>query len=257
VLLGFGTTGALAGQALGMLLAWGYTEARLRGHLMGVVARPLSLSRSRLVAVTLGAVGSTLATTALLSVDALLAKHYLGPGEAGVYSAVSLAGKVLMFAVGFVPMILLPKATHAAMRGEPVLPFLIGGSAMSLALTAVALGAYALIPGTVVHVMVGSAYDAAAPLLLPYGFAMALLATTNIVVAYKIAVHRFEFVVPLLLCAGAEAVGIVLHHGTIAEIVTVLIGAQALGLVISLLPWNVRRTAPYPTPPAEATGGVA
>lgn len=254
IALGFGTIGALGGQALGIVAAWIYTELRLRGSVGASARRPLHFSTKRFIAVSGGVLGSTLATTALLSVDALLAKHYLSPADAGVYSAVSLSGKVLMFLVGFVPMVLLPKATHATMRGEPVMPFLLAGAGTSVSLAAVTLAIYAVAPTQVLHVMVGPAYEAAAPLLLPYGVAMALLALTNTLVAFKIAVHRFEFLPPLLLSAVAEAVGIVLHHAHIGEIVSVLIVAQAVALAVCLIPWNARGGHPYRRAVTEPTG---
>jgi O-antigen/teichoic acid export membrane protein len=243
VMLGFGTAGALAGQALGSAFAWVYSDVILRRRTRNAPRQPLRLDGRRLIAVSVGVVGSTLATTALLSIDALAAKHYLTPSAAGIYSAASLAGKVLMFAVGFVPLVLLPKATHAAMRGQPVLGTLIQGATVSAGMAAIILVAYAVAPSIVLDVMVGRNYGAAAPFLLPYGLAMSLLAMTNTVVAFKIAIHRFEFVVPLLMTAGAEVLALAFHHDDIGAIVQVLLGAQVVAIIVCAVPWPSRMSA--------------
>jgi O-antigen/teichoic acid export membrane protein len=243
VMVGFGTAGALGGQALGIVCAWIYSDITLRRQTHDVPRGSLHLDGRRLMAVTSGVVGSTLATTALLSIDALAAKHYLAPSAAGIYSAVSLAGKVLMFAVGFVPLVLLPKATAAAMRREPVLPTLIQGAAISIAMASIVLVFYAIAPTTILAVMVGRKYDAAAPFLLAYGFAMALLALTNTIVAFKIAIHRFEFVIPLLVTAAGEVIAIGFHHDDINAIVQVLLAAQIIAIVVCAVPWPSRNFA--------------
>jgi len=41
---------------------------------------------------------ASLATTSFLSMDVILAKHFLAPKEAGYYALLALAGKMIFFA---------------------------------------------------------------------------------------------------------------------------------------------------------------
>jgi hypothetical protein len=62
------------------------------------------------------------------------------------------------------------------------------------------------------------------------------------------AIHRFDFLVPLTLVAVAEVVGIALRHDSLAHVIEVLIAANGIALVASLyrvnLPLNSRKLAP-------------
>jgi hypothetical protein len=65
---------------------------------------------------------------------------------------------------------------------------------------------------------------------------MTAFALTSIVVAYRIALHRFGFVWPLLAVAAAEIVGIGYHHDGIVQILQVLVTAQVAALAACLIP---------------------
>ena len=51
-------------------------------------------------------------------VDVIVVKHAIPPTEAGLYAAASLGGLIVLYAVGFIPMVLLPQATDRHVRGE-------------------------------------------------------------------------------------------------------------------------------------------
>ena len=64
-----------------------------------------------------GSAAITLAGALIGSADVILVKHFFDPDQAGIYSAASLAGKVLLYFVGFVPTVLFrrrPNGTCAA-----------------------------------------------------------------------------------------------------------------------------------------------
>lgn len=236
VYLGFRGFGALYGIAIAMCFALIYTELTLYRRLRAVAPQPEMLNLARLFSTASGAFAATLATTALLSVDTILAKHYLTPYDAGLYSAVALAGKLIMFAVGFAPTLLLPKLTEASTNGQSSRRLLLGAAAATIACSGGLLAIYGLAPGLVLHVLVGSKYESASSFVFMYAIAMTALTLTSLVLTSRIAQHRFGFVGPLLFVAGAEAVAIVLHHGSIRDIVSVVLVAQIVALGASLLP---------------------
>jgi hypothetical protein len=88
-----------------------------------------------------------------------------------------------------------------------------------------------------------------------YAFATVLLAGLNIVVMYKIGIHRFDFIAPLALCAVGEVVGISVHHGSLSDMIAVLIVGNGLALVCAAY----KVTAPLqsreavPAPPSAAS----
>jgi O-antigen/teichoic acid export membrane protein len=228
-----GVSGALLGQALAMAIALGYTWYALHRH-MGHTRGPLHVDVRRLLQTTAGIGGAMLGLCMLGSLDLLLVKHYFTPYDAGLYSAVSLVGKVLLFAIGFVPTVVLPKATARAARGESPVNVLVQAGLAIAVLCACGLALLQLAPTFVVRVMSGAAFLAAAPYVFPYGVAMAMLGAVTVVVNYKIGLHRFDFLAPLLAVAVCEVVAIALFHATLTDVVRVVLVGHTLALGTSL-----------------------
>ena len=61
-----------------------------------------------------------------------------------------------------------------------------------------------------------------------------MLAATSVVSTYSIGIHRFAFVIPLLLVAVGEVVAVSQAHHTITELITMLLIANAVALVVTI-----------------------
>ena len=239
VYLGYGVTGAFAGWTLGSVLSLAMTAFVLLGRYHGRGTQALQLDVRRLA----HTMASVSAATVLLAVigyaDVLLVKHYADPTTAGLYGALSLSGKILLFFVWFVPIIVLPKASRLALAGRSPLPVFVQALSVTAAISVAGLLAYGFFPGAIVTTLAGASFASAAPYVFPYGIAMVLLAALNVVVMYKIGIHRFDFVVPLAVVAAGEVAAISLHHRTLASVIAVLIVGNAVALAASLFRVNV------------------
>jgi O-antigen/teichoic acid export membrane protein len=234
VFFGFGVRGAVAGCAIAMLLGLLYALRSVWVNVGNAPRVPLHLDFSRLLRVFGWVSLSTMAITVLSNMDIALVKHFFDPTQAGFYSALSLAGKVLLFVLGILPMVLIPKAASHAARGESALPIFAQTFGVAVLIAAIGVGVLGLIPGVVIAVMSGGAYAAAAPYLFEYGAAMAFLGLTIIVSSFKIAVHQFDYVVGLLIVAAGEIAAVSLHHDSLRAVVHVLLVGNALGCLQSL-----------------------
>jgi O-antigen/teichoic acid export membrane protein len=232
--IGWGIAGALAGWALGSAASLAYTLAVLFGAFGNQPRVPLALDLGRLARTSGGVAIATLLISAMGFGDVLFVKHFFPPLQAGLYGAGALAGKMLFWLVNFVPAVVLPRAAFNAARGRRAVPILLQALAAIALLAGSGLAIYALVPELVVTALAGGAFAPAAVLVFPYGIATTLLATLNTVVLYKLALHRFDFIVPLVVCALGEGIAIVLHHDTPQDVITVLIVGNALALAGAL-----------------------
>jgi O-antigen/teichoic acid export membrane protein len=173
----------------------------------------------------------TLAGALIGSADVVLVKHYFDADQAGIYSAASLAGKVLLYFVGFVPTILLPQATERHVRGERTRDALGMCVALLLGISIVGLIAVKFFGIILLHALVGHAFDAAAPLLLPYSIAMTFLSLSSVLGAYGIATHRVAFAAPLIVGVAGTLFAIVSVHSTLEQVVRVVAVGNALTAV--------------------------
>lgn len=232
VYAGFGVLGAMEGWFCGSAFALAYTIWAVRKHRVpGTQHIRLSLDL-RHAAKTTASIACATATMMLLSfLDVILVKHYYDAHQAGLYAAVNLTGKAVLFLVGFVPLVLLPKAVAAARQGRSPVPLLIQAAAVSGIMSAAALSIVGFMPVRVVGILAGHAFLSAAPYVLQYDFAMALLAGLSLVVNYKIALHRFDFLAPLAVILIGEIGAIALVHRSLWDVVHILIACNAVAIL--------------------------
>ncbi len=250
---GFGLVGAFGGWAIGTFASLGYTAWVLRRRFRPGVRTSLHVDLRRLVRTTVNVAAATVVVTLLGYADVIVVKHVVDPRTAGLYGALALSGKILRFFVGFVPTIVLPKATRLALQGRSPL----GVIAQALGIVALLAGGglvlYAFLPRFVIVALAGPAFAAVAPQVFRYGLATALLAVANVAVVYKIGIHRFDFVVPLGVIALAEIAAIAVRHGSIAQVVEIVIAANACAAFAALY----RLGAPARSPALVQAGKAA
>lgn len=139
---------------------------------------------------------------------------------------------MLLFMVGFAPMVLLPKAVDRQSRGQSPRTVLSAAVFIVMALSSVGLLIFKLGSKLILHSLVGSNFDAASALLVWYGLAMVFLALTNVLASYSIALHKFAFGVPLMLATLGEIAVIFLHHPNLSSVVATLVFGNAAALSV-------------------------
>ncbi len=245
VYAGYGVAGAFAGYAIASFLSLSYTFVAAKKHWSNI-RTPLAIDARRLIATMGGAIAGTAAITFIGFIDVTMVKHLFSAADAGIYSAASFCGKILFFVVGFVPLLVLPKAAQHAAGEKPARIILLQGVALTMALAGAGLCVFYLIPQTVVQVTYGAAFVGAAPYIFKYGLAMSLLGTTNVVVTYRIGLHRFAFVWPLLGVAALEPLAIAFFHWTLTSVIDVLLAVNVAALGLCLVrskEWGSARAA--------------
>lgn len=231
---GFGVAGVMFGWAIGTAIALGYTVwAVMRKHGAAAAGNRvrLGLDLRRLVQTTLGVAMANGLLTCVGFMDVLLVKHYFDAKQAGLYAAVNLTGKVVIFLVGFIPSVVLPKAVARAERAESPIPLLLQAVVLTIAMAGLTLSVFGFMPVRIVTLLAGHAFAVAAPLVLPYDLAMGMLALVILLVNYKIGIHRFDFLYTLGAILIAEVVAIAFFHSTLRDVVHILLAGNALAVI--------------------------
>jgi O-antigen/teichoic acid export membrane protein len=239
VYLGFGVRGAMLGWCAATAIALLYTIWAVRGGNRSRSETKLSIDAARLVKTISGVAAAMAALTLLSFLDVVLVKHYFDARQAGLYAAVNLTGKVVLFIVGFLPVTLLPKAVATARRGEPPAGLLLQAAVGTVVMSGAVLTIFALMPATIIGLLAGRAFAAAAPYVFRYDIAMTMLAGITLVVNYKIALHRFDFVYPLFAIVIAEVSAIAVWHSGIMDVVNILLLGNTIALLTVMYRVNV------------------
>jgi O-antigen/teichoic acid export membrane protein len=248
---GLALFGGVLGFLCGAIGGAAAIAATLFARYRGVEGCTIGYDWRRIAVSGLGAAAVTLAGALIGSADVVLVKHYFDADQAGIYSAASLAGKVLLYFVGFVPTILLPQATERHVRGERTRYALGMCVAILLGISIVGLIAVKLFGIVLLHALVGHAFDAAAPLLLPYSIAMTFLSLSSVLGAYGIATHRVAFAAPLIVGVAVTLFAIVSVHSTLEQVVRVVaigngLTAVAVGCALAWQAVRGQRAAAAP-----------
>lgn len=224
-----GLRGAIAAYAGGSIAA----TAAAGSALVTTGTNRLKLDLRDLLKTTSGIALSILALTMLGFSDTLLVKHFLDPMQAGLFGIVALSGKIVSFLVGFLPTLVLPRSAARIAQGRSPVKVLALAMVTALGLSAIALATFGFFPTTITRVLGGASYIAAAPYLFWYAAAMVLLGATNIFASYLTALHRFVYAVPLFVLSGLEIAAIYVRHGSITEIVQVVLIVNLAALIVT------------------------
>jgi O-antigen/teichoic acid export membrane protein len=246
---GFGVGGAMGGVAIGLIAGAAIALfALLRGTRPESVAMPAS--RFGGAALRLGIIYA--ASTALLYVDIVFAKHGLTSADAGYYSAAGQMARIIPFGVGLVVPLVTPKAVAArhASRGE-LAHLLTVAFGAALCGAVVVLVAMELWPYLLIAATFGPRFAAAAPLLRWYAVDGLLLACGTLASAYLAAMGEYGIGPWLVVAAALEAAAMAVWGDSPARLLGIAIAGNAS--LLAPLVFFVARTlgaAPQaPSPP--------
>lgn len=230
---GFGVAGAMLGWSIATLIALAYTIwAVLYKH--GAAADKsvrLALDLRRLIHTTLGVAMANGLLTCVGFMDVLLVKHYFDAKQAGLYAAVNLTGKIVIFLVGFIPAVVLPKAVARAERGQPSMRLLLQAVVLTIAMAGLTLSVFGMMPAKIIVLLAGHAFANAAPFVFQYDAAMGMLALVILLVNYKIGIHHFDFLYALGAVLVCEVAAIAFFHQTLWDIVHILLAGNAFAVL--------------------------
>ncbi|HXW76190.1 MAG TPA: oligosaccharide flippase family protein [Candidatus Eremiobacteraceae bacterium] len=252
VALGFGVGGAMCGVATGLGVGGAIAIAPLLAAARGASSSSSLIDeradRFRRPALQLTIIYA--ASTALLYVDLLFAKHALSGTDAGYYTAAGTLARVIPFGLGLLVPLVTPKAVAARHAQRGALAHLLAvtfGAALAGAIGALAVAQ--LWPGALIAVTFGKQFAPAAPLLRLYAIDTALMGLGTLGYSYLAGIGEYAVARWLVVTVIAEA-GCMAWFGTTAvRLLAVAIVGNALVLPV-VAAYVVRSLTHSPQAPA-------
>lgn len=244
VVVGFGVFGAIAGIVVAMALAvmvvgvmlkrWYLTDESYGGF-DGVYRFALP---SLLVAFCL-----TVPTNA----DVVIVKHLFTAHQTGLYTSVSVFGKVLVFLPLGIAGAMFPKVAKQETNGEATIDLLHRGLLFTGVLVFGAAAVLAAFPGMFLGVLYGEAYVGAASLLRWYAPAMAAFSLCVVMLQYSLAVDDHRFIKTFTVLTVAEIGLLYLVGETAWHLVVVLLVVNTVAAGIGWLQLRARAGGDLPS----------
>jgi O-antigen/teichoic acid export membrane protein len=229
---GLGTVGALVGMTIGSGAAIGVAVVAIvtteRWPTLGLPAARVRLHP--------GMAASVVLITIFQVYDLVLAKHYLSPLEAGLYTAASIGGRILFMLVSTIPVVLLPKTANAFGRGAGTKILFSRAVIATVVVAGACLALFAIAPVAMASIISGSGAKLAGPLLVRYGLASTFIAATYVITTYRIGIGSFDYVPVLAIVLVGEFAAMTIWHQSAIMMLNVLI----VGHFFAMLASNVR-----------------
>ena len=175
--------------------------------------------------------------------DIILVKHFFDSSTAGIYSSLTIIGKIVFFASSPVAIVMLPICAERYKHGGDVVkPFLISISISSL-IASVGSIIYWLFPQLIIGVLFGQKYIDSAPYLPLFGIFMLVYTILYIVGMFFIAISKFKQGSLTLIGAIIQIVVIYFYHENLYQVMWASITGTMISLV-ALIPFlipNIRK----------------
>ncbi len=174
-----------------------------------------------------------ISTVMYLSLDVILAKHFLSPDAAGQYALLSLSGKMVFFAGSLFAQFILPIVSHKEGSGKnshKVFYQLLLASFVSSFLTFLAVGAFGHFT---MPFLFGKKASAIVELLPFYSFAMVAFTVATNIVSFDQIKGKHVLPVASFILALCEIGGILVFHDSLSHIsnVMVVMGLISFGVI--------------------------
>ena len=224
VTAGWSVAGAFGAVLVGTLLAsvWLYYGLKDYWAKEGV-----PFETKGMAAYTIPVAISTISFMTITNVDNLLARGFLDPTDAGLYSACSMLGKIVLWMPLAISTVTFPRFSGASVKGESTTPLIRKSILITLAITgAITLFCF-LFPDFVLLVAFGDQYLDAAPYLPVIILAFSLFGLATMLQRYGLATGKWAFVT-IYAVFTVMGVGMILaFHETPMQIALVMLATSA------------------------------
>lgn len=169
------------------------------------------------------------------NLDVILAKYYFSAVDAGIYTSVSVLGKIIFFFSGSIGVVMFSTVTEKYFKKEDTMIVL----RKSLIYTGILSGSLTLIyiffPQLIINKIFGNGYISAIPLLASYGTAMFFFSLVIVIMYYHLAIKNMRYIVLFTGFTILEITMFLIFHKSILEMANVLLGANFISLFGSIL----------------------
>ena len=232
VIGGYGIGGAVFGVLLGLLFAMLVALYSVRDFLRHP-SKPVEKSEvGEIVRFFFVVVFTVVCYTVMINVDIFLARQYLDPVDAGLYSTASVLGKVIWYLPSAINLVLFPKIAQAHAKKSNTVKIMRQSLLWALALTGGVALLYLPFPSFILESLYGNAYSGAATALSILGVAMAFFGLTNLFMNYGLAINSKMFSFTIFIFTILELLLIVTYHDSPVAIALDLL-VVSLGTFIS------------------------
>lgn len=212
VIGGYGIGGAVGGVLLGLLFAMFVALFAVRDYFRHPSKPVRKEEVGEIIRYFFMVVFTVICYTVMINADIFLARQYLDPVDAGLYSTASVLSKVIWFLPSSINLVLFPKITHAFAKKANTVKIMRRSVLWAFGLTGGVALVYLIMPSFILEVLYGNDFSGAATALSILGMAMAFFGLTNLFMNYGLAINSKIFSLTIFIFTVLEILLIVSYH---------------------------------------------
>lgn len=236
VYIGFKVEGAYGAIVLSIAVALFVSYFYLKGVVkVGVNRQTKYIHAKDLLKFALPTFITSLGLTSIFTTDVILARHFFPGVESGYYSALSVLGKIVYFAVSPIVLVLFPMISEHHARHESYSRILFLGVLFTFLLSGFITLIYFLAPEFMILTLFGERYLAIANMLGIFAVFVALLSLAGLFANFYLSIHKTWPSYIVATGAILQIALIFLFHKNLFEIIWVSVIITFLLLIALLL----------------------
>ncbi len=233
VYLGFSVFGAVGGIVLSGIIGFFITLYFLKGYTFFIKNKKFSID-SEIFSYTLPAFIFSLTSTSFLTTDILLAKHFIGPQDAGIYASLSTLGKIILFGTAPIGAVMFPMVAKRFATGQKYLNIFLISLSLTFIASAAVLVFYNFFPNVAIQTLYGKGFLEGDKYLIWFGLFAAFYGLGSLICSFYLSIGKVKIVILPVIFSIIQIIGIIFIHDSILSIITVSLVSATL-LFISLL----------------------
>jgi len=215
---GFGATGAVLGQLLSGVAISLLIFAKLKQNIYPKIIKknPIKFNLSGFTRYSfIYALGSA----SLISTDILMVRALFDSHLSGMYSSLSILGRMILFGLSPLISLILPVAAHRHSQSSKTSSVFLKLGLVILIFGLIGAGIFSLFPNFIVSHLSGNVYLEVAHLLPFFAFSMAFLAFSQFIIAYSFATNKPRASIFMLIATLLQPIVYLVFRSSLTNIV--------------------------------------
>lgn len=235
VVIGFGVNGALGAVVIGSAVALIASFIPLRSFFSKIDSKNSDFKFSELYRYSLPTMVAMFCFAVPANVDVIIAKHFFAAHTAGLYTAASVLGKIILFIPGAIVVAMFPKVSKMYAEKKDTSHLLNISLLYTGLVSGVMAAGYWFFPALVVKIPYGSAYVEVAPVVQLYGVAMLFFSLTVVLMRYSLAIHYVSYVYLFAFFTLLEIGLLTVFHASMMEMTRIILMVNAALLISGII----------------------
>jgi len=231
VFIGFGIYGGLLAPSVANITVFLVTLVFIR-HV--VKTKPKKFDLKGVYSYSGLALLAVFSSTTMVYADIILAKHFLDPLAAGVFSTLAVLGKIVFFASSGIALAMFPKTSESFEKKQSHLPILLKALLYTLLISGFAILLFLLFPRLIAETMFGEKSAVITPYMFEYGLAMLLFSVVALLVNYFLSIHKTRVAYLISFALIVEILLLSTFHSSIADITHCMLASGAVAVILML-----------------------